>query len=100
MEFNPNNGPFLISDKPVLTAIKNSDETISVYHPANNLIKIEQRLWLKYNSYQLFNLQGLLVKSGILKSPIEEVEVSQFEKGFYLLLLTGENSLIQKVHLK
>lgn len=61
-------------------------------NPANDRLNIDL-LFNKETTYQLFNLNGQLIKEGSLLHHHNTIVIEEFKKGIYFLKLTTKNSL-------
>lgn len=81
------------SDNLSLNSLSVVDETIIVYpNPTNGIISVHSINSEMNKSYKLYDVNGILIESGVLIKDVQEISMINYSKGVYILKINGENS--------
>jgi hypothetical protein len=85
-----------IMDNPTGTVVQPMTE-LSVYpNPTNNLLNISYRSGDDV-AYTIYDLTGRNLLSGLIKNGFEQVDISLFNQGMYILKLGGNNGQLKLI---
>lgn len=71
-----------------LNKLENESKIRLFPNPALKNLNVEREVYFAQN-YSIFTITGTLMKSGVLRSTIESIDVSNFESGLYFMQLEG-----------
>ena len=68
-------------------------------NPTNGIIKIKLNA-LDINNYELYNIQGSILKKGVIQNEEQIIDLSNLANGMYILKIRGENSSLYRKIIK
>lgn len=76
-----------------------SEENISVYpNPGKGIVNLECRIQNENTTFQILDISGNAVKTGILKSKKERIDIMDLSKGVYFIMVkTKDKSFTKKI---
>jgi Secretion system C-terminal sorting domain len=78
-----------------------TEKDIKIYpNPSNGNFKIKSLSNLESEKYKIYDICGLIIKEGIIKETEEEIDITNYSNGIYIIKIIGENSSERKKIIK
>ena len=69
-----------------------SEKNIEIYpNPSNGIFKIKSLINLINGKYKIYDIRGSIIKEGNINETVEEIDMSNYSNGIYILKIVGEN---------